>query len=201
VATIERFEKTRSAMQTLATEAPSDRIARRWVLLELALVLAEATGRRLGSIRQLRWEDFDFEQRTVRWRAEADKKRREQVVPLPKALVAEIQQFRKQLCAVGGFLFARESDGAAPMDRHLFDKWLLVAEQKAGLPKLIGGRWHPYRRKWATERKDRSLKDVAAAGGWKDTETLLRCYQHPDADTLLAVMEEPKKLRDGTIPG
>ncbi len=86
------------------------------------------------------------------------------------------------------------------MDRHLFDKWLLVAEQKAGLPKLIGGRWHPYRRKWATERKDLSLKDVAAAGGWKDTETLLRCYQYPDADTLLAVMEEPKKLRDGAIP-
>jgi len=37
-----------------------------------------------------------------------------------------------------------------------------------------------------------SLKDVAAAGGWKDTETLLTCYQQPDADTLLAVMSEPK---------
>jgi integrase len=29
----------------------------KWLQLELCLVLAEATGRRLGSIRQLRWDD------------------------------------------------------------------------------------------------------------------------------------------------
>src|SRR2546428_824058 len=42
-------------------------------------------------------------------------------------------------------------------------------------------------------------KDVAAAGGWKDTEALLTCYQQPDADTLLAVMSEPKKMRDAAL--
>ncbi len=31
-----------------------------------------------------------------------------------------------------------------------------------------------------------SLKDVAAAGGWRDVQTLLTCYQQPDQDTLLA---------------
>jgi integrase len=45
--------------------------------MELALVLAEATGRRLGSIRQLRWEDIDWTGGAIIWRAEADKKRRE----------------------------------------------------------------------------------------------------------------------------
>ena len=45
--------------------------------------------------------------------------------------------------------------------------------------------------------KHHSLKDVAAAGAWKDTETLLTCYQQPDADTLLAVVSEPKKTRWG----
>ena len=80
------------------------------------------------------------------------------------------------------------------MDRHLFSTWLLVAERHAGLPKLEGGLWHPYRRKWATERKHRPLKDVAAAGGWKDIDTLLRCYQQPDEDTVLAVMSEERKL-------
>ncbi len=55
---------------------------------------------------------------------------------------------------------------------------------------------HPYRRKWATERKHLSLKDVAAAGGWKDVETLLTCYQQPDPQTLLAVMSEPRKLHE-----
>ncbi len=48
---------------------------------------------------------------------------------------------------------------------------------------LAGGLWHPYRRKWATERKHLSLKDVAAAGGWRDVETLLTCYQQPDQDS------------------
>jgi hypothetical protein len=59
--------------------------------------------------------------------------------------------------------------------------------------------WHPYRRMWATERKHHSLKDVAAAGGWKDTETLLTCYQQADTETLLEVMSEERKVRDATL--
>jgi hypothetical protein len=70
------------------------------------------------------------------------------------------------------------------MDRHLFDKWLSVAEKKAGLTKLNGAQWHAYRRKWASERKHLSIVDVAAAGGWRDTATLLGCYMQPDAVTL-----------------
>lgn len=66
----------------------------------------------------------------------------------------------------------------------------------ADLPKLKGGLWHPYRRKWATERKHLSIKDVAVAGGWKDHETLLTCYQHPDEESLLAVTSEPRKLKE-----
>jgi hypothetical protein len=66
----------------------------------------------------------------------------------------------------------------------------------AELPKLKGALWHAYRRKWASERKHLSLVDVAAAGGWKDTATLLESYMQPDATTLLQVMSEPKKLHD-----
>jgi hypothetical protein len=82
------------------------------------------------------------------------------------------------------------------MDRHLLDKWLRVAEQKAELPKLTGGLWHPYRRMWATARKDLPLKDVAAAGGWRDTEALLTCYQQPDRETLLAVMASTREVHE-----
>jgi len=179
VATWERFVKTRGAMQDLAEHAKRPDERDRWVKVELALVLAEATGRRLNAIRQLRWEDIDLERRTIRWRAESDKKRREAIIPLPDVLVEELRGFRNQLGALGGWVFARESDGQQPMDRHLFDKWLAAAERRAGLPKLPGGLWHPYRRKWATERKDLSLKDVAAAGGWKDVETLLQSLPAP----------------------
>ena len=51
-------------------------------------------------------------------------------------------------------------------------------------------------RKWATERKHLNPKDVAAAGGWKDIATLLEVYQQSDDASVLAVMCEPKKLRE-----
>jgi hypothetical protein len=49
---------------------------------------------------------------------------------------------------------------------------------------------------WATARKRLSLKDVAAAGGWKCTETLLRCYQQPDKRTMLDVVLGGAELRE-----
>ena len=49
-----------------------------------------------------------------------------------------------------------------------FRERLLVAEEKAGLEHLKGGAWHPFRRKWAPERKDLPPVDVKATGGWRD---------------------------------
>ncbi len=40
---------------------------------------------------------------------------------------------------------------------------------------------------------------MAAAGGWKDTDTLLTCYQLPDNDTLLAVMSVEHKVRETAV--
>lgn len=199
VATFERFTKTRAAMRAFADAAEREADRVRWIKMEFALVLAEATGRRLGSIRQLRWEDIDLYAGMIRWRAETDKQGKEWVVPIPPRLVEEIRGFRKALAAVGGWCFPAEQNDSVPMDREQFDKWLRRAETKAALPKLAGGLWHPYRRKWATERKHLPLVDVAAAGGWRDKATLLECYTQPTNDALLAVMSEERKVRDATI--
>ena len=43
------------------------------------------------------------------------------------------------------------------------------------------------------------LADVAAVGGWKDIETLLKCYSQADRVTMLGVMSEPKKLRTADV--
>jgi hypothetical protein len=51
------------------------------------------------------------------------------------------------------------------MNRRLLDRRLTEAEAHAGLQPLRGGSWHPYRRKWATERKHLPLVDVAGLGG------------------------------------
>ena len=66
--------------------------------------------------------------------------------------------------------------------------WLVRAEKEAKLPKLAGGRWHPYRRLWAQERKHLPAQDVAAAGGWNDTQALEHIYQKADPATVLDVV-------------
>lgn len=45
-------------------------------------------------------------------------------------------------------------------------------------------------------RKHLPTRDVAEAGGWRDMRSLEHCYQQVDEATLLAVVTEPRKLRD-----
>ena len=91
-------------------------------------------------------------------------------------------------------LFPADRDIAKPMDRWTVSRRFREAYRRAGLQPLNGGLWHPWRRKWATERKDMPLVDVAAAGGWKETRTLVACYQQPDDETLRRVALEAPKL-------
>ena len=64
------------------------------------------------------------------------------------------------------------------------------------VPKLEGGSWHPYRRKWATERKHIPDVDVAAAGGWVELESLKKAYQQADEATMLKVVLSSGELRE-----
>lgn len=179
--------------------ADADRL--KWIRAELALILLEATGRRSGSIRQLRWEDINFNTSEFTWRAEADKKRQQWNTPVPASLLEGIRAFRSKLSVVAGLVFPAEKNPSEPIRRDVFARWILALEKHAGLSKLDGGLRHTFHRKWATERKDLSLKDVAAAGGWKDVGTLLTCYQQADRETMLAVMSEPRKVTEASVAG
>ncbi len=64
------------------------------------------------------------------------------------------------------------------------------------MPKQSGSLWHAYRRGWVTARKHLPDVDVAAAGGWKDVSTLKKCYQQPDLETMLAVVQGGRELRE-----
>lgn len=48
-------------------------------------------------------------------------------------------------------------------------------------------RGSPHRRKPSV--RPLPVKDVAAAGGWKDITTLINCYQQPDEETVRSVVE------------
>jgi len=190
---VERYEKTRAKIEELAdtSEHADDRV--RWTRLELALFLAEGTGRRRGAIVGLRWEDCDFTRNTIHWRAEYDKKGKDWVIPMPQPFMAALRQFQVKIGAITGFLFPCLRDPARHMPADMLTQWLAEAEKKAGLKKLSGGLWHPYRRKWASERMHYPLKQLADAGGWKDVATLVTCYQQTSDEQLLAIMSEPRK--------
>jgi hypothetical protein len=47
-----------------------------------------------------------------------------------------------------------------------------------------GQGWHSCRRTFATKLKAAPLKDLCALGGWKDPQTILRCYQRADPVTM-----------------
>lgn len=121
VATWERYQETRKAVEDLAARAKSDTSRRQWLKLELALTLAEATGRRLGAIRQLRWEDVDLSRSTIRWRAETDKKGKEWVIPIPPTLCEELRTFRVKMGGLfGGLIFPSARDPSRPVTRYSF---------------------------------------------------------------------------------
>lgn len=82
-----------------------------------------------------------------------------------------------------------------PVTRHLAAYWLKRAYQLAKLEQPDGSLWHVFRRVWATERKHLPPKDVAAAGGWRDIQTLMTCYQQPDEETMREVVDFEKPQR------
>jgi len=171
--------------------------------MPLLITLMDSTGRRLGSVVNLRWDDFDFERKTIRWRAEHDKKRKTWVVPMPKKAEQALLEFRAKHPVIGSTLvFPMKRDRSRTIGRHVAADWLKRAFRYAELQRPKGALWHTFRRKFATERKFFPLKDVAEAGGWKDVGTLLTCYQMADEETIRAVIDNPRPVqRPGTGRG
>ncbi len=180
--------------------------------LRCILTLARHTGRRENAICQLFASDFlrtqddveavlcalglderqakYFPHGGIRWRAETDKTGRYTVTPIRQDVRDEMDAYLRQNPRMGDVpLFPSPKDNSKPIRRDLTARLLLKAEKLAGLPKLAGGQFHPYRRLWATERKDLPVQEVAAAGGWKRVETVQRLYQQADGATTLAAVE------------
>jgi integrase len=172
--------------------------------LRTLIVLARTTGRRLNAVLGLRWDDIDFEGGKIRGCPEHDKLRKIWVVPAASSALDELIRFRALHPGVGrAWLLPhpmRKRHPDRPATRHLAAYWLKRAYELSGAAKPDGSMWHAFRRLWATKRKAFPVKDVAAAGGWKDVSTLIDCYQQPDDDTLRAIVEfvKPAPTRSRT---
>jgi integrase len=179
--------------------------------LRCMLALARYTGRRVNAICNLSASDVlrspdavtralaatgrdlrlanSMPDGAIRWRAENDKMGFDEITALSAPARAALDAYLSANPRVGEApLFPADKDDSRSVTMNHAVRLLSRAEAAAELPKQAWGVWHPYRRLWASERKDLPDADVAAAGGWRDTRALKRHYQHSDPATLLRVV-------------
>ncbi len=202
IASHDRFVRT---LRHVDTVDPKGRLA-------CMLTLARHTGRRESAICELHANDFlrskeevraalaalgqderdadHFPHGGIHWRAESDKMGNDHVTPLGPDARAALDAYLARSPRLGEApLFPAPRDASKPIRSDLASRWLMDAEELAELPSLSGGRWHPYRRLWATERRHLPDQDVAKAGGWTGTQALVSIYQHATPDKILEVVE------------
>jgi len=193
-ATQDRFEKTRAAICALRDRSGSEAAMMKWTRLEMAVVLVEATGRRIGSVRKLHWADVNVKEGWILWRAENDKQKVQRGVPMSPTLRADMERFSILLDGnVGGLLFPRPQNPLKAIRREKMDRALAKAEKHAGIAKLDGTLWHAYRRAWATGCDDVPIQAGMYAGGWKDAPTFLK-YQKVTPEALMKAVSERKPV-------
>ena len=184
---------TAAEYQALTTVAPAISMQ-----FALALALAHETGHRIGAIRQLRWSDVSFERKAITWRAVTDKMHFEHTTPLTDVAITALEgacdRFTRERTRQGiigdAWVFPSPEDPAVPCSRHLVRDWWERAEAAAQLEPTARRGWHSLRRQFATEMKHTPLKDLCALGGWKAPQTILKCYQQADEDTMRQALEQ-----------
>jgi integrase len=164
------------------------------------LDIVNGTGRRITAVCSLRYQDLRLDQAqhsAILWPADTDKTGRETLVPISPTVRAAIDRVLAERPGIGGaYLFPSPISPDQPIRYELASDWLMKAEKLAEVPKQKGSLWHAYRRKWATERKHLPDVDVAAAGGWTETDSLKQCYQQADEATMLRVVLSGGQLRE-----
>lgn len=181
--------------------------------LEVLLVLAWETGRRINALLHLRASDIllspdaisrafaeegkpeeegqaEAWQHAIRWRAEWDKMGYLGFSPLNQAARSALTAYLHKRPVVGeGFVFPGNGDPSEALNKQSAGYYLRKAEKLAGLTPQKQGGWHAFRRAWATRRKGLPVQDVMAAGGWRDVKALQDAYQGSDPMTTRKVME------------
>ena len=161
----------------------------------VALVLAHETGHRIGAIRQLRWADIDFEEKTIRWRAKHEKTGYEHTTPVTDETIAALEEARRMNPGdENAPVLPSSHDPSLCATRWMSRTWWDKAERLAGLEKKRGSGWHSLRRKFASDLMDQPLKVLCELGGWKDAKTVLQCYQTADEGQLRQALANRRRI-------
>lgn len=165
--------------------------------VELFLLLVHETGHRCTAVGRLRWSDVDLEKGWATWRAEHDKRGFQHAVPLsPKAAEALRAVWRGAARIGDGWVFPSPTEPGKPVRRDLLRDWWQKLEKAARLDRIPGRGWHSLRRKFATDLKHEPLADLCSLGGWRDHNTVLKCYSRPDEGTMRGALDRRAERRN-----
>lgn len=171
--------------------------ARLW----LALVLCQATGHRINSVRQLRWADIQIDARVITWQGEHQKNGATHQTPIPTETADALRQFEQLERMAGencdGWLFPAPNR-TEPMCRDRFYRWWRACRKAAGLPAGTGAGFHCFRRKLASDLSTAPLAMVKALGGWKHPQVVIDAYQTPSIEQQRAVLDDRARYESGT---
>ena len=165
--------------------------------VELFLLLVQETGHRCTAVARLKWtdiSDLDTVQASIRWRPEHDKISLDHTVPISEQAAEALREARLRAAKNwegkqwDGWIFPSPTDSEQPIRRDLLRDWWQRLEKAAGLPRVQRRGWHSLRRKFATDMKDTPLVDLCRLGGWKNPQTVLRCYMKPDEVTMRSAL-------------
>lgn len=95
-------------------------------------------------------------------------------------------------------VFPFPGDPSRPCSRHVVRGWWneaqAVLEEKGLLEDVTGLGWHSLRRKFASAFRELPLKDLAVLDGWKDTRTIVQCYQQGSEERMRkAIRHRPRR--------
>jgi integrase len=159
-------------------------------LFDPLLRVTHAAGHRLSAVLRLRWADVNLETKLVKWSETYDKSRTAHDTPLTEEAIASFEKARRLRSRLGdGWVFPSAKIAGKPMRReYALDLWNR-AEKIAGVPHVRGRCFHSLRRKFATVYAHIPLIQLQLLGGWKDHDTILKCYQQPNQESLRAALE------------
>lgn len=79
--------------------------------------------------------------------------------------------------------------------------WWNHAQSGAGLAHIERLGWHSLRRKFANDLRHMPLKDLSSLGGWKDTQTLLKCYPKEDEEAMVQALRSRRSPHARRLAG